>query len=57
VDKCSQTFFNVVARRPSGWLTLRHEELSPFIWGLQVYFRVAVKPDGTVAGPIVGGRT
>jgi SAM-dependent methyltransferase len=26
-------------------LTLRHEELRPFVWGLQVYYRVAVKPD------------
>ena len=26
-------------------LTLRHEELRSFIWGLQVYYRVAVKPD------------
>ena len=26
-------------------LTLRHEELSPFVWGLQVTYRVAVKPD------------
>ena len=24
-------------------LILRHEELSPFVWGLQVYYRVAVK--------------
>jgi SAM-dependent methyltransferase len=24
-------------------LSLRHEELSPFVWGLQVYHRVAVK--------------
>jgi SAM-dependent methyltransferase len=29
-------------------LTLRHEELSPFVWGLQVTYRVAVKPDGMV---------
>jgi SAM-dependent methyltransferase len=27
-------------------LTLQHEELRPFVWGLQVYYRVAVKPDG-----------
>ena len=27
-------------------LTIQHEELSPFVWGLQVYHRVAVKPDG-----------
>jgi ubiquinone/menaquinone biosynthesis C-methylase UbiE len=27
-------------------LTIRHEELSPFVWGLQVYHRVAVKHDG-----------
>jgi ubiquinone/menaquinone biosynthesis C-methylase UbiE len=26
-------------------LTLQHEELSPLVWGLQVYYRVAVKPD------------
>jgi ubiquinone/menaquinone biosynthesis C-methylase UbiE len=26
-------------------LTVQHEELSPFIWGTQVYYRVAVKPD------------
>ena len=26
-------------------LTMHHEELSPFVWGLQVYYRVAVKPD------------
>ena len=26
-------------------LTLRHEDLSPFVWGLQVTYRVAVKPD------------
>jgi ubiquinone/menaquinone biosynthesis C-methylase UbiE len=26
-------------------LTIRHEELSPFVWGLKVYYRVAVKPD------------
>ena len=26
-------------------LTIQHEELSPFAWGLQVYYRVAVKPD------------
>ena len=25
-------------------LTLHHEELSPFMWGLQVYYRVALKP-------------
>jgi ubiquinone/menaquinone biosynthesis C-methylase UbiE len=25
-------------------LTVQHEELSPFVWGLQVYYRVAVKP-------------
>jgi SAM-dependent methyltransferase len=25
-------------------LTIQHEELSPFIWGLKVYCRVAVKP-------------
>ena len=29
-------------------LTLRHEELNPFVWGLQVYYRVAVKLDGFV---------
>jgi ubiquinone/menaquinone biosynthesis C-methylase UbiE len=28
-------------------LTIRHEELSPFVWGLQIYYRVAVKPDKT----------
>ena len=28
-------------------LTVRHEELSPFVWGLQVTYRVAVKPDET----------
>jgi len=38
-------------------LTLRHEELSPFIWGLQVYYRVAVKPDGTTAGSLEEERT
>jgi len=37
-------------------LTLRHEELSPFIWGLQVYYRVAVKPDETSAGSLEEGR-
>jgi ubiquinone/menaquinone biosynthesis C-methylase UbiE len=26
-------------------LNVPHEELSPFVWGLQVYYRVAVKPD------------
>jgi len=30
-------------------LTLCHEELSPFVWGLQVYFRVVVKPGETFA--------
>ena len=25
-------------------LAIHHEELSPFIWGLKVYYRVAVKP-------------
>jgi len=29
-------------------LTLCHEELRPFVWGLQVYYRVAVKPDEAV---------
>jgi ubiquinone/menaquinone biosynthesis C-methylase UbiE len=28
-------------------LTLQHEELSPLVWGLQVYYRVAVKSDET----------
>jgi SAM-dependent methyltransferase len=28
-------------------LTIRHEELSPFIWGLQVYHRVAIKSNET----------
>jgi ubiquinone/menaquinone biosynthesis C-methylase UbiE len=27
-------------------LTVRHEELSPFVWGLKVYYRVAVKTVG-----------
>lgn len=26
-------------------LLVQHEQLSPFVWGLQVYYRVAVKPD------------
>jgi SAM-dependent methyltransferase len=26
-------------------LTICHEELSPVFWGLQVYYRVAIKPD------------
>jgi SAM-dependent methyltransferase len=37
-------------------LTLRYEELSPFIWGLQVYYRVAVKPDETATGSLEEGR-
>ena len=24
-------------------LSVQHEELSPFVWALQVYFRVAIK--------------
>jgi SAM-dependent methyltransferase len=38
-------------------LTLHHEELSPFIWGLQMYYRVAVKPDEAIAGLIEERRT
>ena len=36
-------------------LTLCHEELSPFAWGLQVYHRVAVKPDETSPGSFEEG--
>jgi len=28
-------------------LAVQHEELSPFVWSLQVTYRVAVKPDET----------
>jgi ubiquinone/menaquinone biosynthesis C-methylase UbiE len=38
-------------------LTLRHEELSSFVWGLQVYYRVAVKPDGATHEPFEEERT
>jgi SAM-dependent methyltransferase len=31
-------------------LTVCHEELSPFVWGLQVYYRVAIKPVEVVPG-------
>ena len=33
-------------------LLVRHEALSPFVWGLQVYYRVAVKPIGAAPGGI-----
>jgi ubiquinone/menaquinone biosynthesis C-methylase UbiE len=29
-------------------LAVQHEELSPFIWGLQVYYRMTVKVDETI---------
>jgi SAM-dependent methyltransferase len=31
-------------------LTLCHEELSPFVWGLQVYYRVTIKTDEAAPG-------
>lgn len=33
-------------------LTVQHEELNPFVWGLQVYYRVAVKSDGVPPGSL-----
>ena len=38
-------------------LSLHHKELSPFIWGLQVFHRVALKPPGTIHGTIKEEQT
>jgi hypothetical protein len=38
-------------------LTIRHEELSPFVWGLKIYYRVAVKPDEVAPGSFEEERT
>jgi len=38
-------------------LTIRHEELTSFVWGLQVYHRVAVKLDETTLGSVEEDRT
>jgi SAM-dependent methyltransferase len=38
-------------------LTIQHEELSPFVWGLQVYYRVAVKLDEVSPGSFEEERT
>jgi ubiquinone/menaquinone biosynthesis C-methylase UbiE len=38
-------------------LTIRHEELLPFVWGLQVTYRVAVKSDETTLGSSEEERT
>jgi SAM-dependent methyltransferase len=38
-------------------LTLHHEELSPFVWGLQVHYRVALKPGGAARDSFAQERT
>jgi SAM-dependent methyltransferase len=38
-------------------MTVQHEELSPFVWGLQVYYRVAIKSDGVAPGSFEEERT
>ncbi len=38
-------------------LTVQHEELSPFVWGLQVYYRVAIKADEVPPGSFEEART
>jgi SAM-dependent methyltransferase len=38
-------------------LALPHEELSPFVWGLQVTFRVAVRPGEAAPGAFEEERT
>jgi hypothetical protein len=38
-------------------LSLCHEELSPFVWGLQVYYRVARKPPETIHSTIEEEQT
>lgn len=38
-------------------LTLCREELGSFVWGLQVYYRVAVKPDGAARESFEEERT
>ena len=38
-------------------LTVQHEELSPFVWGLQVYYRVAVKSEEVPPGSLEEERT